>query len=693
MSGTSSMNVSRSTPPQPPRFEVPDAAESPQPESKAQDASAQPIDPKFARQIRGAKAADAGLTDALADLKQNHDPAQEPALKAKVAGKRAEANECWGDVKAAIKQSLNQAGPGGKDARVAALKQAEKDPMFGRLVDQAAKEPPNITIRPGSNPEADESAVRVAAAYATGGDAAAAAQLRVELGAETSPGQQAAILHAARPVVDQVAMDLGMTADQKAAWGRNQPPQAPRTAEPQAGAGRAGNPNPIDSRAEYEATLDDLTDSIDMAGSPAEAEHTARMLLKGVADGKPPAADQGHPLGMLGDGLKAAAAGQPSLLSSAVATQLMKPGQAGIGLPLSLSQRSQLAGQLDSGHRWSFKVADWNDSKGHHDGTVSHEVAKNPDRYLTDAQRRSIDAEAQGARWSAAETHARKTAQGVQNLRDQYPGRNLDRVRDGERFTFTDPSAIRSAPLPPAVKAAKDAAVRQHAGDAGFGKGLEAMLKQPGFDRLGTKDQADTIRQYEATVRRGAGDGAGHKPLNAEQQKQLGALMTSPGFRGLKDNVRQQVLDDFSHYAGTEPAKLEKLFRLVNSPGFGQADSAQQAKLLDAYKQDPVFAGTVDKLCERSDLGAQDQATALEKLSRVKQRGMYSQAFDAKDAGRQERILDNVLEAVTSPQFRPLGPEQRTQVIDALVHRGGEELALQEGGAQRALDLAEQEAA
>ena len=399
-------------------------------------------------QLDQAKQAQAQADDARKALESQRgtDPAKAKLLHKDCAAKDKAASDQWAALKAEVKQDLQEAAPAKREQLATAYKAADTDARFCKLVDQAAGEPADIPIARSGNAKADQSAQRVSSAYASGGDAAAAAQLKSELTAAASPQERQALIKSAAPVVDQLAKDIGHTSQlTDADWAGGSAAAAPA-------AGKYStdphNANPIDTRTEYDDTLSDLATSLNLAGDPAAATQAASQILKSMPGGpRPTSAAKADPLGRLNNTLPA---GRGSQLTSAVATLLGQPGHqgpAGSSLAQRLGESIQRAKAQDPNHAATLTVQDWTDSRGvHHDGTVWHEVSQNPDLFLSDAQRTGIEKGARADGLSAKEVNVRKTAQAVDNLRGLYPDKNLDQVKEGDRLRYMDPMATKPPP-------------------------------------------------------------------------------------------------------------------------------------------------------------------------------------------------------------------------------------------------------
>lgn len=629
------------------------------------------IDAALRAQIEAAKEAQRKLEEAIRAQRTNQDKSKNQQLEADVAAKTQAAADQWAALKADVKQRLEAAAPQGRDKLLGELKAADKDGEYQKLVDAAAKEPPDIKIAATRNADADAGARRVAGAYASGGDAAAAAQLRKELETAKTPEQRRALMKAAMPVADQISQDLGLNS-------RRMPGDWTKDGHENGGAYSTDthNANPIDTATEYDDTLKNLSASVELTGDQEVAVHVAQKLLQ-VMPGGNQGNSNGNLLGLLGDTLpESATPGRTPLLTSAVATVLVQPGQAGPAgseLALDLGERTRAAKMLDPTLMPTVVVED--------DGTVWNDVSQNPDLFLTEQQRSEIETRTKG--WDPAEVNKAKTAQAVRNLRGQYQGVDLDEVNEGDRFTFVDPDKPAQAPLHADVTGALDQSKQAHAGDSRYAQDLDGFVLRPEFRRLSPEQQVAAVKAYDRTVTQA---GNGGKPLSGEQEKKLQDLITSPGYHQVNDRVKDRILGMFAEYAGTAPDRIDRLQRLVNDAGFTALDDERKEfQVLEGYQHDPVFAATVDKLVDRKDLSAQDQKMALDLLRQVQHdRQLYRKG----DEDERRQIMDSVHDAVTSQRFRGFNQAQREAAINYLVKYGDEEYALEKGGVDQALDKA-----
>ncbi len=544
----------------------PSTTPNPQPGAQpTSPAATAPLDPVLQAKVTAAQQADKDLQTAI----DTHAPQHDIAQKQRVRDQR------WADVKVDLKDRMNKAGAQGKDKLATDLKTAQADPTFGKLVDEAKTERPDIPIAASGDGEVDAAARRVAGAYASGGDAAAAKQLRIEIEATQDPVQRAAILKTAMPVVDQVAKDLGINSRRGAQdWNKD---------GSEAGGAYStdtGNVNPIDNRSEYDETLTDLNRSVELAGNPKAAFQVANDILQVMpsASASDPAAS---PLGLLGDDLAPDTRNGNSLLARSLAQVLVEPdfkGPQGTTLSQPLAQRDAAALKLTPDMKPAVVVQDWTDSHGvHHDGTVWHEVSRNPDLFLTAEQRTAIDKQTQGG--SAQAINERKTAIAVQNLRGKYPGRDLDLVQENEQFGV-DPSAgspagteSGAAPQSPAVTKAVADAGAGHPGDPMFMQGLNALMASPGWNGLTDEQKSAAIKGYgqASTEMTNAG-----LPLTPQREHSLQRLLTSPAFVQADEAARNRMVYLYAHKAGYREA-VDKLLADTGTTDKRKADALTTA--------------------------------------------------------------------------------------------------------------------
>lgn len=633
------------------------------------------------RALEAARAAQAALEKAQKALKDNQDASKTEGLQNDVNAKQATADQRWADLKVATKSALAAGGPQGQDKATQQLKAIDsKDERWGGVVDTAKKEKPDLGIVASGNKDADAAAKRVSGAYASGGDAAAAKQLRTELEQAKTPQERSAILRSAMPVVDRVTKDLGLNSRRADAdWQQ----------EGQTYSADADNPNAIDTRGEFDHTVADLEASVDLAGDKEAAFHIAHDILQ-VMPGGTQGDSANNLLGLLGLDLGQSSPNKTSMLETAMSAALVQPdakGQKDSVLAMPLAQRDQAARLLAPDRPVQLTIRDWTDDQGiKHDGTLWHEVEQNPDLLLTADQRADIDKKTQG--WPADEVLKEKTSRAIDNLRQQNPGRDLDHAKCGDSFSY-QPEDPRQDPLPPLAKdvqTAVDQSKGAHPDDLQYGADLDKLTGSDAFRRLGADQQAAAIGQFDRTVTQAA---KGGKPLDAGQKDQLRALIGSSTFHDVNTRVQDRVLGLFSEFAKGDgaAARLNGLKQLVDHAGFRALDDeTAEFQVLDAYQHDGTYRNVVDKLTARNDLAPADARTALDLLTRVKaNRQLYEKSND----GDKQKILDSVLQATTDLRFRGFAQNQKDAAIDKLVKYGDEQYALDGAeGVNKALDEA-----
>ena len=634
------------------------------------------------RALEAARAAQAALEKAQKALKENQDASKKAALQDDVDTKQVTADQRWSDLKVATKSALTAGGPQGQDKAAQQLKALDgKDGDWGKRVDAAKAEKPDLGIVTSGNKDADAAAKRVSGAYASGGDAAAAKQLRTELEQAKTPQERSAILRSAMPVVDRVTHDLGVnsrrTDDQD--WGQKGQSYSPD----------ADNPNPIDTRSEFDHTVADLEASVELAGDKEAAFHIAHDILQ-VMPGGSKGDNANNLLGLLGLDLQQSSPNKTSMLEAAMSAALVQPdakGQKDSLLAMPLAQRDQAARLLAPDRPVQLTIRDWTDDQGvKHDGTLWHEVEQNPDLLLTADQRAEIDKKTEG--WPADEVLKEKTSRAVDNLREQNPGKDLDHAKCGDSFSYQaeDPRKAPPEPLAKDVQTAVDQSKAAHQDDLQYGVDLDKLTGSDAFHKLGADQQIETIGQFDRTVTQAA---KGGEPLEAAQKDQLRELISSSNFHDVNARVQNRVLGLFSEFAKGDgaAARLNGLKQLVDHSGFRALDSeTSEFQVLDAYQHDGTFRGVVDKLTGRSDLTPADARVALDQLSRVQ---ANRQLYDKSNDGDKQKILDSVLQATTDPRFRGFAQNQRDAAIDKLVKYGDEQYALDgSDGVNKALDEA-----
>lgn len=528
--------------------------------------------------------------------------------------------------------------------------------------------------------ENKKAAKRINEAFKTGGDAAASAKLRKEL-ADASPHNRVKIMHAVKPVLDQIAEDIGLNSRRREEdWGKD-------------GYEKDGsystdtkNTNPIDSEVEYQNALQDLAASVQLAGDKDAAFHVASTSLQAMPDGKKSNTEK-NLLGLFGDGLAAASADNHPLLLNATAVMLVDSrmkGPKGTELGQSMEKRNAAARMLDPtiDDHLAIKIEDWTDDKGvQHDGHVWHEVSANPDLFLTRKQRESIEKKHEGL--SEEKIREIKTDQAKLNIQDQHGDRDLDKVQDGEVLDYENPDKDLGLKLDPEVKKAMDKSKTDHQTDKTYAKHLDRFAGTSGFGKLNKDQQISAVKGYDRTLSQAERSG---KPLTIGQENQLKELLTSKQLHKLGEPVKARVEGLFGEFAQSSPSRLDNLQKMVTHSGLDRIGKEHfEMQILEAYQNDSAFSGAVDKLSATKDLSSEDRKIGLDRMRAVKFAG---QLYGKCSGDEQTRIMDNVFKTVTSPEFVQFHPTQKKAAIEYLVKYGDQEYGLQTGGDKRAVEKA-----
>jgi hypothetical protein len=274
--------------------------------------------------------------------------------------------------------------------------------------------------------------------------------------------------------------------------------------------------------------------------------------------------------------------------------------------------------------------------------------------------------------------------------------RDPDLVYKGDMVVIgADPDAVSrtaqspSSPLPlndnVMKKAAGDSFAR-HPGDAAYAEKLGALIGSPEFLKLNPEQQVEAIERYDQTVTSLPAD----KKLTDEQDTKLRQLLTSDGFYATNRTVRDGITKLFAENArGGDNARIDGLLRLVDNDGFKALDNQErELQVLDGYKNDSTYRANVDRLTGNTEFTEPThKKEALDLMTRVRQ---YRRLY--KDSNKEDRqtIMDNVYDAVTSERFRKFSDKKKELTINTLVKYGDREWARETGGAEKALDLAEQ---
>ncbi|HEX5682924.1 MAG TPA: hypothetical protein VFY73_02715, partial [Ideonella sp.] len=624
------------------------------------------------RALDAARKAQAEMEKAQKALNDNKDVAKKAALQDDFDAKKATAEEKWADAKVAGKEALEAAGPQGQAKTAGDLKALDsKNTNWTERVDAAQKEKPDIATITTGNTNADAAAKRVAGAYAEGGGDAAAKQLRSELESANTPQERSAVLRSAMPVVDRITKDLG-------ANGRHADEDWPKP-----GRNASTDPEVMTTRGEFDQTVADLEASVELAGDKEAAFHIAHDILQ-VMPGGTKGNSANNLLGLLGLDLGQSSPGRTSMLETALSAALIQPdakAPAGTVLATPLDQRNDAARLLSPDMPAQVTVKDWTDDQGvRHDGTIWHEIEQNPDLFLTADQRKDIAKRTDG--WPADEVLKEKTAHGLQNLREQNPGQDVDNAKSGDTFTFKneDPRSGLPKPLDKAVQTAADDSKAGHPNDLQYGADLDALTNSPAFRKLNTNQQLDAVGQFDRTITQLAN---AKQVLTTDEKDKLRELIGSSNFHDVNVRVQDRLLGMFSESAKNEPA-LKALNNLVDLPGFRALDNeAMEFKVLSAFQHDEVFRGTVGKLAGRTDLSPADQRGALEVLTQVQ---AERQLYDKSNAGDRQKIMDSMLAAATDPRFRGFNKLQKDETVNQLVKYGDQQYALKDDGVAKAIE-------
>jgi hypothetical protein len=530
--------------------------------------------------------------------------------------------------------------------------------------------------------ERKAAAKRIAEAYKKGGDEAAAAKLRKEM-AQAKPEDRAAIMTAAKSTVDQLAKDIGMNSRrEEKGWSKDGSKAGDYSTD-------AGNKNPIDSKKEYQYSLQDLAASLQMAGDKDAAFHVAGTILKEMPAGTD-ANTQKNLLGLFGDGVTAASADKFPLLQNATALTLLdnrQKGPKGSELGRNMEQRTDAARTLDPtiDNNLTIQIEDWADDKGvKHDGHLWHEVSQNPDLFLTGEQRKSIRENNKGL--SDAKIQEIKTDQAKLNVMAQHEGRDLNHVQDGEVVDYKHPDHDPGLDLDPAVKEAMDRSKTDHQGDTPFSKHLDQFAGTDRFGKLTVTEQIGAIQGYERVASQSDRSG---KPLAVDQREKLETVLTSKQHHKLDDQARRRVETMFGEFVDTSPSRIDGLMKIVDKSGLADLGNPRhQMQILEGYQNDKIFAGVVEKLADQKGLGAKQRENALLAIRSVKAGNLYG--HDRKVGGDDGRktLMENVFKAATSTEFGKFNEKQRTSMVAYLAKFGDQELGLRDGGYKKAIEMA-----
>ncbi len=519
--------------------------------------------------------------------------------------------------------------------------------------------------------EREAAAKRVKEAFKKGGNEAAAQKLRREL-ASAKAEDRAGIMHEVKPILDQLGEDIGLNS-------RREEKDWKKT-------GRfstdAGNKNPINTETEYQNTLQDVAASVQMAGDKEAAFHIAKKVLASMPEGKQSNTEK-NLLGLFGDGLTAASADENPLLLNATTNTLVdasQKGPKGSELGRNIEQRNDAARLLDPtiDDHPAVVVEDWASEEGvKHDGTVWHEVSRNPDLFLTKEQRKSINEKYTGL--SEAMVNEIKTDQAVMNMQGQHKGRDLNKVWDNEVFDYKNPDIDPGLKLDPDVKKAMDRSKTDHQSDRTYPKHLDKFAGTSGFGKLNKAEQIAAIEGYDRIISQAERSGT---RLNVDQEGRLEDLLVSKSLHKLSPSAKARIEGMFSEYADST-SKLDNLQKLVDKSGLdGIKKSGHQMEILEAYQNDSAFEDAVNQLAKKGGLSAGTRTDGLGRLRAIKFAG---QLYGDSSGEEQRTIMDNAVKMVTSKEFIQLGKEDKEAAMLALVKYGDEEYGLIPGGYKAAL--------
>jgi len=135
-------------------------------------------------------------------------------------------------------------------------------------------------------------------------------------------------------------------------------------------------------------------------------------------------------------------------------------------------------------------------------------------------------------------------------------------------------------------------------------------------------------------------------------------LFDSPGFNSVNDTVKDHLRALAREGAETDPAKLDRLSKLLNDPGFMSLDDERKETLvLDSYSNDPAYAAKIDAVLARKDLSGDDHRLAIDLFTRPQYRD--GKTFIGNGSNDEQKLANNIYEATGAD---PL------QIID-YVHR------------------------
>jgi hypothetical protein len=264
--------------------------------------------------------------------------------------------------------------------------------------------------RVAGDDQANNYAQEIATAYNNKGDKAALDRLhQIETDTNVSAQVKQDVRKASLPVIQAVAKDVGVNAN-KTDWTT---------------AGQTDGAHPIKNADEYNQVVQQLSADVQAAGDVGYAKEVADDILQIMPAG---AQANNNFLGILGDSLgKTATNDKNMLLPQLVANELASPPDqinpaAGTEWTLTADQRDFAARTLfpDMGKKTSIVIQDWIDAKGNkHYDSLWHELSKDPNLFLTQAQQTAIENEAKAKGWTAQHVNDVKTWHAVHNLGSQ----------------------------------------------------------------------------------------------------------------------------------------------------------------------------------------------------------------------------------------------------------------------------------
>ena len=591
-----------------------------------------------------------------------------------------------GSIQSATKADRN------KDAEAAAEKaRREAEAKARREAAEKARKALEAAKKKAAEAERKAAAKRIAEAYEKHGDAKAAETLRTEM-AKAKVEDRAAIMKKAKATIDQIAKDIGMNSRREEKdWGKDGAKKGEYSSDKK-------NANPIDTKKEYQYSLQDMAASLQMAGDKDAAFHVAGTILEQMPAGKD-ANTQKNLLGLFGDGVTAASADELPLLQNAAALTLLdsrQKGPKGSELGRSMEQRTEAARTLDPtiDNNLVIHIEDWKDDKGvKNDGHLWHEVSQNPDLFLTGEQRASIAEKNKGR--SEDEIKEIKTDQAKLNVMAQHKGRDLNHVQDGEELDYKNPDGDPGLDLDPSVKAAMDRSKTDHQGDTPFSKHLDRFAGTDRFGKLSVDEQIGAIQGYDRVSTQSDRSG---KPLAVDQREKLEKLLTSKQHHKMDDQTKRRVESMFGEFVDTSPTRIDGLMKIVDKSGLADIGNPRhQMQILEGYQNDKIFAGVVEKLADQKGLGAKHRENALLALRSVKAGKLYDHDREVGGDDGRKTLMENVFKATTSPEFGKFDENQRTNMIAFLAKLGGHRvgyqtgashLGLQEGGYKKAIEMA-----